>query len=118
MIFHPSLVPHPSLFCLGGIILGLQAQPKTIQLQAKVAKKYPNVCYAEPSPTVAIIFYTVTPDVHHSTLIENRTSTESTPVSATVTDQNGNTSQVNGTEQTTTTTSTAVPYSGDCPELR
>jgi hypothetical protein len=96
---------------LGNIKQGLSAE-NAKWFQSKVAKKYPNVCYAEPSPTVAVIFYiTVTPDVYHGTRVENQTSTESNPVNATVTDQNGNILQVSGTEQTTTTTSTAVPYS-------
>jgi hypothetical protein len=81
--------------------------------QKSVAKKYPSACYAEPgSPTAPIALHiVVTPDVYHGTRIVNDTSTHSTPVTGTVTDQNGNTSQVNGTAQTTTTTSTAVPYS-------
>lgn len=80
--------------------------------QKSFAKKYPGVCYAEPAPTVPIVFYiSVTPDVYHGTRVVNQTSTHENPVSGTVTDQNGNTSQVAGTVQTTTTTSTAVPYS-------
>ena len=79
--------------------------------QKKVATKYPGVCYAEPAPTVAIVFYiTVTPDVYHGTRVVENTSTQSNPVSGTITDQSGNTAQISGTEQTTTTSSTAVPY--------
>ena len=78
----------------------------------KVEKRYPGVCYAEPAPTVQVVFFiTVTPDVYHGTRVVNHTSTRSDPVSGTVTDQNGDTSQVNGTVETTTTSSTAVPYS-------
>jgi hypothetical protein len=80
--------------------------------QKTFSKKYPSVCYAEPGPTVPIIFYiTVTPDVYHGTQVVNQTSTHSDPVSGTVTDQEGNTSQVSGTVESTTTSSTAVPYS-------
>jgi TPR repeat protein len=78
----------------------------------KIAKNYPGVCYSDPSPSVPIIFLiTVTPDTYHGTTIERQTSTHSDPVDATVTDVNGNTAQVSGTVDTTTTSSTAVPYS-------
>jgi len=78
----------------------------------KVAKKYPGACYVEPTPTVAVVFFiTVTPDVYHGTRVVNDTSTHSDPVSGTVTEQDGSTSQVSGTVETTTTSSTAVPYS-------
>lgn len=82
--------------------------------QKTFAKKYPDICYADPAPTVPVVFYiTVTPDVYHGTRIVHDTSTHSDPVSGTVTEQDGSTSQVNGTVQTTTTSSTAVPYSVD-----
>lgn len=78
----------------------------------KVAKKYPGVCYADPAPTVPVVFFiTVAPDVYHGTRVVNQTSTQSSPVSGTVTDESGSTSQVSGTVETTTTSSTAVPYS-------
>lgn len=80
--------------------------------QKTFAKKYPGVCYADPTPTVPIVFYiTVTPDVYHGTRVVQHTSTQSNPVSGTVADQNGNTAQISGTERTTTTSSTVVPYS-------
>jgi PEGA domain-containing protein len=80
--------------------------------QKKFAKKYPEVCYADPHRAVPIVFYiSVTPDTYHGTRVVDNTSTHSGPVTGTVTDQNGDTSQLNGTVQTTTTSSTAVPYS-------
>lgn len=80
--------------------------------QKTSAKKYPGTCYAEPGPTVPIVFYiTVTADVYHGTRIVESTSTHSNPVSGTVTEQGGSTSQVTGTVESTTTSSTAVPYS-------
>jgi hypothetical protein len=96
---------------LGNVKQGLS--PDGVKwFQKKVANKYPSVCYAEPVPTVPVVFYiTVTPDVYHGTRVVNNTSTQSTPVNGTITDQSGNTAQISGTEQTTTTTSTAVPYS-------
>ncbi|MGA2435467.1 MAG: hypothetical protein ABSG25_09290 [Bryobacteraceae bacterium] len=79
-----------------------------------LAKKYPDVCYVPPSSTVPLIFYiTVTPATYHGTRVVGSTSTHSDPVSGTVTEQDGSTSQVEGTVETTTTSSSAVPYSFD-----
>ena len=96
---------------LGNIKEGLS--PDDVNwFQKKVATKYPGVCYVYPAPTVAIVFYiTVTPDTYHGTRVVQNTSTQTTPVTGTITDENGNTSQISGTEQTTSTSSTAVPYS-------
>jgi hypothetical protein len=79
--------------------------------QKTFAKKFPTICYAEPTLTVPIVFFiTVAPDVHHGTRVVNKTSTQTKPVSETITDQHGNTSQISGTEDTTIS-STAVPNS-------
>ena len=78
----------------------------------KIEKKYPGACYVDPTPTASTVFYiTTTPDTYNGTRIVNQTSTQATPVRGTITDQDGNVSQVSGTEQTTSTSSTAVPYS-------
>ncbi len=78
----------------------------------KIEKKYPGACYVDPTPTASTVFYiTITPDAYNGTRIVNQTSTQATPVHGTITDQDGNVSYVNGTEQTTSTSSTAVPYS-------
>jgi TPR repeat protein len=78
----------------------------------KMAKKYPAACYADPASDVPVVFYIrVTPDIYHGTQVINNTSTQSNPVNGTITDESGNTAQINGTQKTTTTTSTAVPYS-------
>lgn len=80
--------------------------------QKKLAKKYSDVCYAKLSSAPAIFFYiTETPDTFYGTRVVNNTSTASNPVSATITDQEGNTARVNGTVQTTSTSSTVIPYS-------
>lgn len=80
--------------------------------EKKIEKKYPDVCYAPPSPDVPLVFFiSVTPDVYHGTRVVTNTQTQDSPVSGTVTDQNGDTSTVDGTVTTTTTSSTAVPYS-------
>lgn len=79
--------------------------------QKKIEKKYPDVCYAAPNPGVSVVFYIdVTPAIYHGTRVETDTSTHNDPVSGTITDQEGNTAQVNGTVTSTTETSTAVPY--------
>lgn len=98
---------------LGNLRQGLSAE-NVKWFQKTFAKKYPGVCYAEPGPTVPVVFYiTITPDVYHGTRIVNDTSTQTNPVHATVTDRRGNTAEIDGTVNTTTTNSTAVPYSVD-----
>lgn len=78
----------------------------------KIEKKYPGACYVDPTAAASTVFYiTITPDTYNGTRIVNQTSTQATPVRGTITDQDGNVSYVNGTEQTTSTSSTAVPYS-------
>ena len=78
--------------------------------QKAFAKKFPSICYAEPTLRVPIVFFiTVAPDDHHGTRVVNQTSTQTKPVSGTITDQDGNTSQISGTEDTTIS-ATAIPY--------
>lgn len=79
--------------------------------EKNLAKKYPGACYVAPVPSVPIIFYiTVAPAVYHGTRVVQQSSTESNPISGTVTGQDGTTSQIDATERATTTSSTAVPY--------
>jgi len=96
---------------LGNVKQGLS--PSNVKwFQESVERKYPNACYVDPSPSVPVVFYvTVTPDTYQGTRIVRSTSRQSNPVTGTVTDQSGNQSQVEGTVETTTTSSTAVPYS-------
>ena len=78
----------------------------------KVEKKNPSVCYVDPAPSVSLVFViVVTPDTYHGTRVVSDTSTNSNPTSGTITDEDGNTATYSGTQETTTTTSTAVPYS-------
>jgi hypothetical protein len=53
----------------------------------------------------------VTPDTYHGTRVITNTSTNSNPTSGTIRDEDGNTATYSGTQETTSTTSTAVPYS-------
>lgn len=79
-----------------------------------LAKKYPGICYVEPAQKAYVVLYiSITPDTYHGTRRVANTSTQSGPVRATVTDQDGNTSQVSGTQETTTTSYDNVPYSVD-----
>ena len=78
----------------------------------KVQKKYPAACYIDPSPTTSLVFVViVTPDTYHGTRVVTNTETHDNPISGTVTDPYGDSADISGTEQTTTTSSTAVPYS-------
>jgi hypothetical protein len=101
---------------LGNVQQGT-TQPKSLKwLDGDLKKKYPDVCYAQPNPSVKTVFYiTVTPDTYHGTrVVTNRsTTTHDDPVSGTIRDDDGNTATMEGTVQTTTTStsSTAVPYS-------
>jgi len=77
----------------------------------QVQKKYPDVCYVPPAPDVPLVFFIiVTPDIYHGTRVETDTETHDSPVSGTVTNADGSTSDIDGTVKTTTTSSTAVPY--------
>jgi hypothetical protein len=79
--------------------------------EKNIQKKYPDVCYVAPGPNVHLVFFiSVTPDVYHGTRVEHSTETHDSPVSGTVTDEDGNRSNIDGTVKTTTTSSTAVPY--------
>ena len=88
--------------------------PKDAEWASKLTKKFPGVCYVEPDQRPsAVLYISVAPDTYHGTRTVANTSTSSGPVRGTVTDQDGNTSQVNGTQETTTTSYEKVPYSVD-----
>lgn len=78
----------------------------------KIEKKYPDVCYAAPDPSVPFVFVIMTSTAtYHGTATE--TSTNDAPVTGTITDENGNTSTISGHE--TITRSSTVPRSFDYP---
>lgn len=93
---------------LGNVQQGL-TNPKNVKWADKeLEKKYPDVCYVAPDPSVKTVFViTATPATYHGTRVV--TTTNTTPTSGTVTDDSGNTATYSGTE--TSTSSTAVPYS-------
>jgi hypothetical protein len=93
------------------VTLGLSAADVN-WFQKKFAKKFPAICYADPALAAPIVFFiTVAPHVSPGTRVVNQTSMQTKPVSGTITDQDGNASQVSGAEEKTTTRSTAVPNS-------
>lgn len=84
----------------------------------KMYKKYPDVCYVAPNSGESIVFVIIeTPAVYHGTRVETSTTTKNTPTSGTITDTTPGSDtygqQVGtyeGTQTTTSTSSTAVPY--------
>jgi hypothetical protein len=95
---------------LGNITQGAPA--KDAKWFVGLTNKYPGICYVEPSRAFDLVFFiTVTPDVYHGARVVANTSTHSDPVTGTVTESDGSTSQVNGTVETTSTSYAAVPYS-------
>lgn len=82
--------------------------------QKKIQKKYPDVCYVAPGPGVSVFFFVaVTPAVYHGTRVVTTTSKHEDPLSGTVTDDQGNRADVDGTVTRTTESSTTVPYTVD-----
>ena len=93
---------------LGNVQQGISKSKDLKWADKDLEKKYPDVCYAAPDPSVKTVFViTVAPATYNGTRVV--TNTDTTPTSGTVTDTDGNTATYQGTQ--TTTTSTAVPYS-------
>ena len=83
-------------------------------MQDKMQKKYPGICYAAPGPSVHLVLWIgMEKATYHGTRTERETHSE--PIDGTVTDQNGNISNVSGSQQVTTTTT--VPDTFDYPIL-
>jgi hypothetical protein len=104
---------------LGNVQQGM-SNPKNVKWATKdLEKKYPDVCYTAPDPSIKTVFViTVVPATYHGTRVVTNTQTHETPTSGTVTDTTPGSStygqQVgtySGTETATTTSSAAVPYS-------
>lgn len=104
---------------LGNIQQGLGKEKNLNWAMKDLEKKYPDVCYAPPDPSVKTVFFiTITPATYHGTKVETQTESHETPTSGTVTDTTPGSDtygqQVGtyeGTQTTTSTSSTAVPYS-------
>lgn len=95
---------------LGNIDQGLAS--KDADWAHRLEKKYPDVCYAGASADATVTFFiSVKPAVYQGTRTVNNTHTDTVPVSGTITDQDGNSATISGTQQVTSTTSSEVPYS-------
>jgi hypothetical protein len=94
---------------LGNVQQGISKSKDLKWADKDLEKKYPDVCYAAPDPSVKTVFViTVAPATYNGTRVV--TTTDTTPTSGTVTDTSGQ--QVGTYEGTqTSTSSTAVPYS-------
>jgi len=94
---------------LGNVQQGLSRSKDLKWADKDLEKKYPDVCYAAPDPSVKTAFViTVTPATYNGTRVV--TTTDTTPTSGTIADTSGQ--QVGTYEGTqTSTSSTAVPYS-------
>jgi len=94
---------------LGNVQQGISKSKDLKWADNDLEKKYPDVCYAAPDPSVKTVFViTVAPATYQGTKVV--TTTDTTPTSGTVTDTSGQ--QVGTYEGTqTSTSSTAVPYS-------
>jgi len=91
---------------------GLQGnQLKDVQ---KKLSQYGDICYTADEATADYVFFIHTaPAVYHGVRTTSDSHTSTNPVSGTITDENGNTSTISGTEDTTTTTTSSVPYEVD-----
>ncbi|HUA98917.1 MAG TPA: hypothetical protein VMA34_11370 [Terracidiphilus sp.] len=77
----------------------------------KMYKKYPDVCYVAPNTTESIVFFIIaTPAVYHGTRVETQTHNTQSSTTGSVTDDEGNSANVNATTTGTTESSVAVPY--------
>lgn len=74
------------------------------EIRGKLSKKYPDVCYAPPDPSVKIVFFiSIVPATYHG----HRVVTNTGNTSGTVSGSDGSYADYDGT----TTSSAVVPYS-------
>lgn len=106
---------------LGNVRQGL-SNPKNLKWADKdLEKKYPDVCYVNADQSVKTVFViTIAPATYHGTRVVTDTQTHETPTSGTITDTTPGSDSYGqqvgtyeGTTTTTSTSSTAVPYSFD-----
>jgi hypothetical protein len=89
-------------------------QGKQLPDVQKKLSNYGDVCYTANETTADYVFFVHTkPAAYHGVRTTTNTHTDTNPVSGTITDQNGNTSTISGTEDTTTTTTSSAPYEVD-----
>ena len=102
---------------LGNDLRGIHEKKHLKQVQSKL-NKYGDVCYTDDHLNADYIFYVHTkPATYHGvrTFSNTETHTDTAPMSGTMRDEDGNTSRVSGTVDTTTrtTTTTSTPYEVD-----
>lgn len=77
----------------------------------KMYKKYPDVCYVAPNTRENVVFFiTATPAVYHGTRVITQSHNTQSNTTGTVTDDEGNSANVDATTTGTTESSEAVPY--------
>jgi len=100
---------------LGNDLRGIHEKKHLKQVQSKL-NKYGDVCYTDDHLNADYIFYVHTkPATYHGvrTFSNTETHTDTAPMSGTMRDEDGNTSRVSGTVDTTTRTTTSTPYEVD-----
>jgi hypothetical protein len=85
--------------------------PKTLQwFDKKMQPKHPDLCYSNGAAPV-VFFFSTKPAIYHGTRVVTNSTTTSAPVNGTVTNTSGEeVGTFQGETQTTSTSSTAVPY--------
>jgi len=82
-------------------------------VQKKLAN-YGDVCYTADEAAADYVFFIHTkPATYHGVQTTRETHTDTNPVTGTITDESGNVSTINGTTETTTTSTSSVPYEVD-----
>ena len=77
----------------------------------KMGKKYPEVCYVTPNTRENVVFFiTATPAVYHGTRVITQSHNTQSNTTGTVTDNEGNSANVDATTTGTSESSVAVPY--------
>jgi hypothetical protein len=100
---------------LGNDLREIHEKKHLKQVQSKL-NKYGDVCYTDDHLNADYIFYVHTkPATYHGvrTFSNTETHTDTAPMSGTIRDEDGNTSHVSGTADTTTRTTTSTPYEVD-----
>jgi hypothetical protein len=89
-------------------------QGKQLPDVQKKLSNYGDVCYTADETAADYVFFVHTkPAVYHGVRTTTDTHSNTNPVSGTITDESGNVSTISGTEETTTTSTSSVPYEVD-----
>lgn len=107
-----SMVEEDSLHNLNqGIVAAGIKQKDGLKWLEKMYKKYPDVCYVAPNTQESVVFFiTATPAVYHGTRVITQSHNTQSNTTGTVTDNDGNSADLDATTTGTTESSVAVPY--------